>query len=50
MTDKEYINIPVAYYGGATNISKLITNDLNKSIEMSNIEIDFFDRYINFFH
>ena len=45
-SDKEYINIPVAYYGGATNISKLITNDLNKSIEMSNIEIDFFDRYI----
>ncbi len=44
--DGEYINIPVAYYGGGLNLSTVTYNNLEKSEELGqDIEIDLFDRY-----
>ena len=44
---ESYINVPIAYYGGGLNLSKVnINSELCKSNFNSEIQIDFLDNYI----
>ena len=42
----EYINIPIAYYGGGLNLSVVNTENLTNNSLGSEIEIDFLDSYL----
>ena len=47
-TGKEYVNIPVAYYGGGLNLSTVTINvDKEESHFGNNLEINLMDRYLN---
>ena len=44
----EYINLPIAYYGGGLNLSTVNISDLEGSENLNNpVEINFLDRYMN---
>lgn len=44
---KTYINVPIAYYGGGANLSKVDTTDLNnKEMIGDSLTIDFLDEYL----
>ncbi len=45
--DGSYLNIPIAYYGGALNKSVVITDNLNENISLKNLTINFLDNYLN---
>lgn len=42
-----YLNIPIAYYGGALNKSVVISNNLEGNISLKELEINFLDNYLN---
>lgn len=43
----EYINIPIAYYGGGLNLSTVNIENLNNNDQLSEeIEVDFLDHYL----
>jgi len=44
---KSYMNVPIAYYGGALNKSMVITDNLEGNIRLKGIKVDFFNDYLN---
>ena len=45
---KTYINVPIAYYGGGSNLSTVDISELNnKEMFGDTLTIDFLDRYLN---
>lgn len=46
--EKEFINIPIAYYGGGLNLSQVNIDGLENDEEIGNqLEIDFLSNYLN---
>lgn len=46
-TDTEYISIPVAYYGGGRNLSKVSAQGLDHNVLSADYDVDLLDSYLN---
>ena len=44
--DGEYINIPIAYYGGSLNESKVTFEEMETDVPVASLEIDFVKNYL----
>lgn len=45
--DTEYINIPIAFYGGGKNLSTVTTNGLTSSAFTQSYDVDLLDSYVS---